>query len=190
MKRRLPVMELPSRSRLDGGTVALVERNEEPCGVRLVNDRVVARRAPSDLVELAREIQTADSFVKATACGKLQVIAEQVRFLQSQAQKVLEEAKINYNLHHAACNFRKLPGQLYHLYQRPSGQTYFSMLSPQEWGGEGKCPHHFLGTFRLEHDMSWTPEAKLQERTDELTILDKVFSSDQNVAITYSLSNM
>ncbi|XP_046397119.1 uncharacterized protein C1orf50 homolog isoform X2 [Ischnura elegans] len=171
------------------GTVSLVERNPEPCGVTLVNEKAIARRAPTDLVELAREIQTADSFVKATACGKLQVIAEQVRFLQSQAQKVLEDARANSNLHHAACNFLKQPGKVYHLYERPSGQTYFSMLSPQEWG-EGKCPHRFLGTFRLEHDMSWTPEEKLQERSDEFALLDKVLSSGQNVAISYNIGNV
>ncbi|KAG8231871.1 hypothetical protein J437_LFUL011776 [Ladona fulva] len=187
MKRRLLIMDLPSRTRLNDGTVKLVERNIEPCGVQLVDKDAVARRDPADLVELAREIQTADGFVKATACSKLQVIAEQVRFLQSQAQKVLEEARVNSSLHHAACNFRKVPGRLYHLYQRPSGQNYFSMLSPKEWGGENKCPHKFLGTYRLENDMSWTPEDQLQTRSDELAILHKVLSSDQNVSICYGL---
>lgn len=190
MKRRLPIMDFPSRSKLSDGTVNLVERNTEPCGVQLVNDKAVARRDPEDLIELAREIQTADGFIRATACSKLQVIAEQVRFLQSQAQKVLEEAKLNSNLHHAACNFRKVPGRLYHLYQRPSGQHYFSMLSPQDWGGDGLCPHKFLGTYRLEHDMSWTPEDQLQSRSDELALLDKVINSGQNVAISYGIGNI
>lgn len=73
----------------------------------------------------------ADEFVTATACSKLQVIAEQVRFLQNQAKAILIEAKQHRDLHHAACNFKKVPGNVYYLYKRPSGQEYFSMLSPK-----------------------------------------------------------
>lgn len=38
----------------------------------------IARKSPTDLVELAMEIQNADNFVYANACNKLEVIAEQV----------------------------------------------------------------------------------------------------------------
>lgn len=55
----------------------------------------------------------------------------QVRFLQTQAKDILVEAKINSQLHHAACNFKKIPGNTYYLYKRQTGQTYFSMLSPK-----------------------------------------------------------
>ena len=48
-------------------------------------------RSQFDLVELAGEIQIADKFTRATAGSKLSVIAEQVMFLQQQAQKILEE---------------------------------------------------------------------------------------------------
>jgi len=73
----------------------------------------------------------ADVLVRATAGSKLQMIAEQVRFLQQQAHRVLLKAKQDSELHHAACNFHKLPGHIYYLYERPSGQRYFSMLSPE-----------------------------------------------------------
>lgn len=73
----------------------------------------------------------ADVTIRATVCSKLQMIAEQVHFLQQQAHKVLLEAKENLKLHHASCNFRKIPGHVYHLYERSSGQRYFSMLSPE-----------------------------------------------------------
>ena len=48
-----------------------------------------------------------------------------------QAKKVLEEAKEDAILHHAACNFKKIPGKIYHLYRRYDGKAYFSMISPQ-----------------------------------------------------------
>ena len=51
--------------------------------------------------------------------SKLSVIAEQVRFLQEQARKVLEEANLNAELHHIACNFKKVPGKMYYVYRKP-----------------------------------------------------------------------
>ncbi|CAG9771904.1 unnamed protein product [Ceutorhynchus assimilis] len=68
--------------------------------------------------------------------------------------QVTDDSK-DTNLHLAACNFLKKPGQVYHLYERPCGQKYFSMLSPQDWGD--KAPHKFLGSWFLENNQSWTP---------------------------------
>lgn len=51
--------------------------------------------------------------------------------LQNQAVDILKEVEKNKMLHGAACNFAKKPGHVYHLYQRSTGQNYFSMISPQ-----------------------------------------------------------
>ncbi|XP_022257583.1 uncharacterized protein C1orf50 homolog [Limulus polyphemus] len=98
---------------------------------QLVECSQLSAKPHLDLVELAQHIQTADNFTKANVCSKLTVIAEQVRFLQEQARKVLVEAKTNSDLHHVACNFRKIPGTTYYLYRRSSGHRYFSMISPE-----------------------------------------------------------
>lgn len=71
--------------------------------------------------------------MQANVGSKLSVIAEQVRFLQEQAKRILNEAKDNYSLHHIPCNFVKKPGCIYHLYERDSGQKYFSILSSEVW---------------------------------------------------------
>ena len=73
----------------------------------------------------------ADQFTRATAGSKLQVIAEQVRFLQQQARAVLEEANRSRELHHIACNFKKIPGKIYYVYRRDDGSNYMSMISPE-----------------------------------------------------------
>lgn len=112
-------------------SVTLVERNPNPDGLKLVNAYKVGRKDPDELVKLAQQIQLADIQIRNNACGKLAIIAEQVKFLQAQAQKILEDAELNANLHHAACNFKKTPGKIYHLYERESRQRYFSMLSPE-----------------------------------------------------------
>ncbi len=62
-------------------------------------------------------------FTRACAGSKLSVIAEQVRFLQDQARKVLEEANLNAELHHIACNFKKVPGKMYYVYKKPGKLT-------------------------------------------------------------------
>lgn len=126
----------------------------------------------TDLIELAREIETADEFIKAHVSSKLTVIAEQVQFLQRQAQHILEEAQLNTRLHHAACNFKKVPGSTYYLYRRPSGQEYFSMIKPEEWGAH--CPHQFLGGFRLESDFTWTPTEALEEKERQMDAVRRI----------------
>lgn len=116
----------------------------------------VSRLAPThDLVDTARQIAEADQIIGTVVHGKLEVIAEQIRALQEQARRILDQARDNASLHRARCNFQKKVGHTYHLYERPDGASYLSMLSPDDWGSG--CPHVFVGSFRLEADMSWTP---------------------------------
>ncbi|XP_075995964.1 uncharacterized protein C1orf50 homolog [Genypterus blacodes] len=61
---------------------------------------------------------------------------------------------------------------MYFLYQRPSGQKYFSIISPQEWGPS--CPHQFVGAHKLQHDMSWSPLEEVDKRDAEIAIMDKL----------------
>jgi hypothetical protein len=97
------------------------------------------------------------------AHGKLKVLAEQMRALQAEARRVLEQARESQALHRAECNFVRQPGKVYHLYRRDNGRCYFSLLSPEEWGGQP--PHPYEGAYRLEADLSWTPAG--EEAPDE-----------------------
>ncbi|KAG8434305.1 hypothetical protein GDO86_012619 [Hymenochirus boettgeri] len=156
-------------------TVALVENSLNPLGINLISTYQTNRIGdPTDLVEIAQQVQKADNFIRANACNRLTVIAEQIRVLQEQARRVLEEAKKDAELHHAACNVVKRPGNIYYLYKRESGQTYFSILSPKEWGPS--CPHKFLAAYKLQHDMSWTPYENIEKRDAEMNIIDKLLN--------------
>lgn len=116
----------------------------------------MSRLAPRfDLVDLAAEIARADETVSMVASAKLDVIRKQILALQDEARAVLDEAAQAARLHRATCNFRKVPGRVYHLYRRAEDDLYFSMLSPAEWGGAP--PHAFEGSYRLENDQSFTP---------------------------------
>merc|ERR1712158_330613 len=130
-------------------TVKLVERNTCPNGFQLVDPAKSGKKNQFDLVELAANIQTADQFTRATAGSKLTVIAEQVRFLQQQARKVLEDARLNALLHKTACNFKKVPGKTYYVYKQRANpdEEMLSMISPEEWGPGGP---EYVGGYRLE----------------------------------------
>ena len=132
----------------------------------------ISRLAPvHDLVDVAREIQLADAAVRNVTSSKLRVIAENIRRLQDQAREVLERAQHDAELHRAECCFHKRPGHTYHLYRRADGKTSLSMISPREWGVP---PHQFLGSFRLEADMSWTSTANTPARDDEDEVLRRL----------------
>lgn len=116
----------------------------------------VSRLAPPiQLVDLAREIEKADQMIATQVSSKLKVISEQIRQLQDQAREVLQKAGFDQDLHRVRCNFKRVPGKKYHLYARENGSRYFSMLSPDDWLGDP--PDTYIGTFRLETDLSWTP---------------------------------
>lgn len=144
----------------------------------------VSRLAPAvDLVDVAREIERADEVIGSVVGGKLDVIAEQIRALQEQARGILEEARRDLDLHRATCSFPKRVGATYHLYERSNGELYFSMVSPDEWGGAP--PHAFRGSYRLEGDQSWTPadEATPRKRPAEVVARLLAESTDRKSVV-------
>lgn len=130
----------------------------------------VSRLAPThDLVDVAHEIAIADRAIGSVVGGKLDIIARQIRALQEEARNILAEARRDLDLHRAEHAFVKRPGSIYHLYRRPDGRLYLSMLSPDDWGGSP--PHAFEGSYRLEADQSWTPVDEIDadaERPEDL----------------------
>ncbi|XP_057614785.1 uncharacterized protein C1orf50 homolog [Chionomys nivalis] len=154
---------------------ALVELTPTPGGLALVSPYHTNRVGdPLDLVALAEQVQKADEFIRANATNKLTVIAEQIQHLQEQARKVLEDARRDADLHHVACNMVKKPGTIYYLYQRESGQQYLSIISPEEWGAG--CPHDFLGAYKLQHDLSWTPYEDIEKQDAKIGMMDKLLN--------------
>ncbi|XP_037683434.1 uncharacterized protein C1orf50 homolog [Choloepus didactylus] len=166
---------LTENQEIQSASGALVEFTSTPGGLALVSPYHTRRSGdPLDLVALAQQVQKADEFIRANATNKLTVIAEQIHHLQEQARKVLEDAHRDADLHHVACNMVKKPGNIYYLYKRESGQQYFSLISPKEWGT--RCPHDFLGAYKLQHDLSWTPYEDIEKRDASISIVDKLLS--------------
>ena len=125
----------------------------------------VSRLAPAfEAPELAEEIARAESMLSARTGAKLRVIADQIKALQAEARKVLNEAREEQALTHAECAFKRIPGKIYHLYRKTGGGSFFAMLSPEDW--RGAPPHEFLGSYRLETDYSWTPAEEIGRADD------------------------
>ncbi|MCB1803367.1 MAG: DUF2452 domain-containing protein [Gammaproteobacteria bacterium] len=136
-----------------------------------------SRLAPGfGLVDLAREIEQADRAVAGRLGAQLEVIAEQVKSLQAQARRILEQARSDQRLHHARCAFRRIPGKTYHLYEHGDGSLTFSMLSPDDWGG--RPPHTFVGSYRLESDLSWVAaDAVDDSRSDSRALVSGLLAA-------------
>jgi hypothetical protein len=133
----------------------------------------VSRLAPGfELTDLAREIEQADQAINSRVSAQLRVIAEQVRSLQDQARRILEQAREDQRLHRARCAFRRNPGHLYHLYEEPDGSLAFSLLSPDDW--RGRPPRRFVGSYRLEADMSWTPADRPAQPDDSRRLVARL----------------
>ena len=118
--------------------------------------------------DLAQEIAKAEAILSARTGAKLRVIADQMTALQREARRVLAEAHEERALTQAQCAFKRIPGKTYHLYRKSKGLTFFSMLSPADWGG--RPPQEHLGSYRLEADYSWTPSDRVwdPDETGEL----------------------
>lgn len=75
------------------------------------------------------------------------------------------------------CNFVKVPGNIYHLYQRESGEKLWSLISPSEFGSDKKLIH--LGSYRLEVDKSFTPIDKIQHFDTNRQFAEALFNSKE-----------
>jgi hypothetical protein len=164
--------------------VQLVPRDSAPSGLQLVDADRVGKKTPFDLVELAAQVQNADQFTRAVAGSKLTVIAEQVRFLQEQARKVLEEARLSNLIHKTACNFKKVPGKTYYIYKQRKNpeDEMLSMISPQEWGPGGP---EFVAGYRLEYDMSWTPLSDCDRKSNEMQLINKLINTSEAISFNF-----
>lgn len=109
---------------------------------------------PITIVEQAKEIEKAQETIKSSVNSKLDVIVKQIRSLQEEAKRIVDEANENIELHKVSCNFEKRPGETIHLYEKEgSNSLYFSRLSPGDWSGNP--PNRYLGSYIMEYDRSF-----------------------------------
>ena len=132
----------------------------------------ISRMAPSfSLVDVASEIEKADTMLGNVTTGKLLVLAEQIRALQDKAREVLERTRRDGELHRARCSFEKKPGGVYFLYKGERGDLWWSIMAPREWK---LTKPEFVGGFRLEADLSFTPIDEIPSKEERETALRRL----------------
>lgn len=132
-------------------------------------------------------LQNSETHVKNTALNKLDVISNQIKFLQKQAHDILSSASRDSDLHRVPCNFVKVPGQIYHLYERQSGEKFWSMISPEEFGASNLNEH--LGSYRMEVDRSYTKADQLQEFVENRKFAESLMKRSRDVPAISLISN-
>jgi len=95
--------------------------------------------------------------VKAQAVRKLELLDEMHKELVQKAQKILEKAQLDLQLHSITMHSAKIRGRMYYLYElNHSDQAkFFSILEPAEYE-KANPDARYLGTYRLNEDSTWT----------------------------------
>ncbi len=79
--------------------------------------------------------------------SKLTQIAEQINFLQNQAQNIIIDHNENDRLSKINCSIKKVPGTIYYHYLINGSET-LSIISPDEWSTYDE----FLGKYLYNYD--------------------------------------
>jgi hypothetical protein len=83
----------------------------------------------------------------------LDQIRKQIELLAKQADTIRRRVEISAKIYQAEMRFDPVIGNIYHLYERPSGSWMVSLVGPSEWGRSSKLMH--IATVRLLADHTW-----------------------------------
>tara|TARA_B100000902_G_C27241337_1_gene880140 strand:- start:632 stop:1021 length:390 start_codon:yes stop_codon:yes gene_type:complete len=83
-----------------------------------------------------------------SAYSRLELIAKQIDFLKNEALNILENHDFTHDLNNIKCNFRKVPGTYYYLYENEKNEKSLSLIGPNEW-----CNYYkFLSKLYYDYD--------------------------------------
>lgn len=69
--------------------------------------------------------------------------------LQEEYKKLMQEYEYNKLIFDAKFTFEPIIGQIYHLYKRENGETFLSIIAPEQ------CNFNGVGSFYLNVDQIW-----------------------------------
>lgn len=69
--------------------------------------------------------------------------------LKVEYKKMMEEFEYNKLIFGATFTFEPIIGKIYHLYKRKNGDSFLSIIAPEE------CNFNFLGSFYLNAEQIW-----------------------------------
>ena len=80
--------------------------------------------------------------------SKLKILFKQMENIKREIEEVVKESVEVEKLEKIKCNFKKIPGKNYYLYQNPDEEFFFSMLSPKEWNSK----NNFIDEYFYDYD--------------------------------------
>lgn len=69
--------------------------------------------------------------------------------LKAEYEKMMQEFEYNKLIFDAKFSFEPIIGEVYHLYKRENGETFLSIIAPEQ------CKFNALGSFYLNADQIW-----------------------------------
>ena len=82
--------------------------------------------------------------------AKIKVLFKQMQNIKKEIEEIIEESLETDELNNVKCNFKKIPGSYYYLYQKPDTTLFFSILSPEEWNTHNV----FINKYFYDYDLS------------------------------------
>lgn len=76
-------------------------------------------------------------------------IKTQYQDIKAQYESLMKEIEYNNLIYNSKFTFEPVVGQVYHLYKRKNGETFLSIIAPNQ------CRFNALGSFRLNIDQIW-----------------------------------
>ena len=108
--------------------------------------------SPTDLHKpIAKGLATLDGQVELGAAA----LTEQYEILYKQAMRIMEKKRISERVYEATFGFEPIVMGEYHLYLRPNGKTFVSMIGPTEWGRSRVAEFMHVSKVRLDYDHTW-----------------------------------
>lgn len=80
--------------------------------------------------------------------SKLELIAKQIEFLKNEALNIINNHELNNDLTCLKCNFRKVPGTYYYVYENENNEKILSLIGPHEWSNY----HKFITKVYYDYD--------------------------------------
>ena len=69
--------------------------------------------------------------------------------LKAEYEKMMQEFEYNKLIFDAKFSFEPIVGEVYHLYKKENGETFLSIIAPEQ------CKFNALGSFYLNADQIW-----------------------------------
>ena len=97
----------------------------------------------------AIEVQNMQTWKKTSVHKFNKSFQNKVGLIKDQYSELVKEFKENEKLYSAKISFEPVIGETYHLYNNQNGESFISLIDPNDWNKE------YLGSYKLNHDHCW-----------------------------------